>query len=178
MANGPDRSKCLNSPSACARRSATAHNAAGLTPSPIWLAKCTSMFSAVSEGRSRLVSPVHDAVGAGIDRGRRHRQVAGDRLANLRIVVDRLARQRLVEPRGVGRPDVVGKRAAERDHGAHHVRHLQRQIARIDAAETPADEADLAAGLVVNARQAGRATPPRLEATPPRLRPMFQAWAS
>src|SRR5260370_1520749 len=55
MANGPDRSNCLNSPSACAKRSATAHKAAGLTPSPTWLARCTSIFSAVAEGRSRQV---------------------------------------------------------------------------------------------------------------------------
>src|SRR4051794_2611856 len=34
MANGPDRSNCLNSPSGWAKRSATAHNAAGFTPSP------------------------------------------------------------------------------------------------------------------------------------------------
>ena len=54
--------------------------------------------------------------------------------------------------------DVVGKRTAERDHRAHHVRQLQRQIARIDAAETPADDADLAAGRLVNSLSAGRAT--------------------
>src|ERR1700720_1436455 len=34
MANGPDRSNCLNSPSAWASRSATAHRAAALTPKP------------------------------------------------------------------------------------------------------------------------------------------------
>src|ERR1700739_4949528 len=55
MANGPDRSKWLNWPSAWARRSATAHNAAGLTPIPTWLARWTSIFSAVSEERNRQV---------------------------------------------------------------------------------------------------------------------------
>src|SRR4051794_16568948 len=55
MANGPDRSNGQNSPSACARRSATAHSAAALTPRPIWLARCTSILSAVSEGRSSEV---------------------------------------------------------------------------------------------------------------------------
>ena len=39
MANGPDRSNWLNSPSVWARRSAIAHKAAELTPSPIWLAR-------------------------------------------------------------------------------------------------------------------------------------------
>ena len=34
MANGPDRSNCLNSPSRWAKRSATAHSAAGLHPQP------------------------------------------------------------------------------------------------------------------------------------------------
>src|ERR1700676_3739382 len=34
MANGPDRSNWLNSPSAWANRSATAHRAAALTPKP------------------------------------------------------------------------------------------------------------------------------------------------
>src|ERR1700761_7168650 len=55
MANGPDRSKWLNWPSGWARRSATAHNAAGLTPIPTWLARWTSIFSAVAEERSRQV---------------------------------------------------------------------------------------------------------------------------
>ena len=41
-------------------------------------------------GAQQAGTPVHDAIGAGIDRGRRHRQVAGDRLPDLRIVVDRL----------------------------------------------------------------------------------------
>ena len=51
MANGPDRSKCLNCPSGWASRSATAQSAAGLTPMPMWLARCTSIFSAVADGR-------------------------------------------------------------------------------------------------------------------------------
>src|SRR4051812_44003972 len=55
MANGPDRSNGQNSPSACASRSATAHNGAALTPRPMWLARRTSIFSAVSEGRSSEV---------------------------------------------------------------------------------------------------------------------------
>src|ERR1700694_4483404 len=55
MANGPDRSNCLNSPSLWAKRSATAHRAAAFTPIPTWLARYTSIFSAVSEGRSRQV---------------------------------------------------------------------------------------------------------------------------
>src|ERR1700690_67992 len=38
MAKGPDRSNCLNSPSGWARRSATAHKAAAMTPSPTWIA--------------------------------------------------------------------------------------------------------------------------------------------
>src|SRR6202021_1717532 len=55
MANGPDRSNWLNWPSACAKRSATTHKAAAFTPNPTWLARCTSIFSAVSEGRCRQV---------------------------------------------------------------------------------------------------------------------------
>ena len=57
MANGPDPVKLLEfalrpGPGDRADRP---QGAAGLTPSPIWLARCTSMFSAVSEGRNRLV---------------------------------------------------------------------------------------------------------------------------
>jgi len=55
MANGPDRSNWLNSPSAWARRSATAHKTAGFTPSPTWPARYTSMFSEAAEGRARQV---------------------------------------------------------------------------------------------------------------------------
>src|SRR6202158_546220 len=39
MANGPDRSNCLNSPSLWAKRSANAHKAAAFTPIPTWLAR-------------------------------------------------------------------------------------------------------------------------------------------
>ena len=41
-----------------------------------------------SGGPQEAGTPVHDAVGAGIDRGGRDRQVAGDRFPDLRDVVD------------------------------------------------------------------------------------------
>src|ERR1700755_56272 len=57
-------------------------------------------------GTNKAGPPVHDAVRAGIDRGGRHRQVAGYRFSKLGILGGRLARQHLVESRGVGRPHV------------------------------------------------------------------------
>src|SRR5437879_10232225 len=61
MANGPDRSNCVKWPSPWARRSATAHRAAGFTPNPTWLASRTSIFSAVrsEEHTSELQSPMY-----------------------------------------------------------------------------------------------------------------------
>ena len=83
MANGPDRSNCLNSPSACASRSATAHNAAGVDAEPDMAGQMHLDILGGIGGAQQAGSPVHDAVGARIDRGGRHRQVAGDRLPKL-----------------------------------------------------------------------------------------------
>ena len=99
-------------------------------------------------------APVDDAVALGEDRGRGHRQIAGERLDVLDPGVgNQLSRQQLVELADAAGGDVVGERAAERDHRAHRFRHAQRQIARVDAAEAPADQADLALRLFVNEGQ-------------------------
>ncbi len=87
MANGPDRSNCLNWPSGWARRSATAHKAAALTAEPD-MAGEVDLDVLGGIGRTHQAGPpVHDAVGARIDRSGRHRQVAGDRLSKLGIVL-------------------------------------------------------------------------------------------
>ncbi len=99
-------------------------------------------------------SPVHDSVGPRIERRRRHRQIAGQRLNILDIgILDRLARDHLINTFGVGRRDIAGERAAQRHDIANHVGHAQSQIAGVDAAETPAHQADLAACRAVNADQ-------------------------
>ena len=110
-------------------------------------------------GAQQAGPPVHDAIGARKDRGRRNRQVAGNRLKKLGIVADGFARQRLVKLRRIGRPHIVRKRASERHDIAHHLRRVQREVARVDAAEAPADNADLAAAWLRESRQADRATP-------------------
>ncbi len=55
MAKGPDRSNGLNSPSAWARRSATAHNAAEFDAHSDVTGEMDLNVSAVSEARNRQV---------------------------------------------------------------------------------------------------------------------------
>src|SRR5881275_3218818 len=77
--------------------------------------------------RARLLHaalPGADAVGAAEDRRGRHRRRNGEIAAGMRI---------------------AGKGAAERDHLAHAVGHHFGELARIETAEAPADQADLAA---------------------------------
>src|SRR5262249_55716825 len=54
---------------------------------------------------------------------------------------------------GVGRARRAGERAAERDHAAHAIRHHLGELSCIEAAETPADQRDLAAMGVVHLLQ-------------------------
>ena len=55
----------------------------------------------------------------------------------------------LVDPPGVGGLRAARERTAERDHRAHAIRHHLGELARIETAEAPADQADLAAVGVV-----------------------------
>ena len=65
------------------------------------------------------------------------------------FLVGAAAAGHLVDPPGVGRLRAAGERAAERDHRAHAIGHHFCQLTRIKAAEAPADQADLAAMVVV-----------------------------
>src|SRR6185312_14084287 len=56
----------------------------------------------------------------------------------------------LIDAPGVGRARRAGERTAERDHAAHALRHHLGKLARIEAAEAPADDADLAAVQVIH----------------------------
>ena len=76
--------------------------------------------------------------------------VARQRSAETRILfVGATAARHLVDAPGVGRLRAGGKRAAERDHRAHALRHHLGELARVEAAEAPADQRDLAAVGVV-----------------------------
>ena len=89
--------------------------------------------------------PGADAVGAAEDRGGRHRRRFRQRSSEPAILfVGAAAAGHLINAPSVGRFRVAGKRTAERDHRAHAIRHHFRQLARVETAEAPADQADLA----------------------------------
>ncbi len=65
------------------------------------------------------------------------------------LFVGAAAAGHLIDAPGVGRLRAGRKRTAERDHRAHAIRHHLGELARVEAAEAPADQADLAAMGVV-----------------------------
>src|SRR5216683_5664619 len=94
--------------------------------------------------------PGADAVGAAEDRGGRHRRRLAERPGDVLVaVVDPLAGGELVDLPGVGRLGATGERAAQADHAAHLVGQALGELARIDAAQAPADQAELAAAMAV-----------------------------
>src|SRR6185295_8648258 len=82
-----------------------------------------------------------DAVGAAVERGRRHRQRRGEALAQLGALREPVAAGEAADVRGAG----AAEGARERDHLAHVLGGATCDFARVDAAEAPADEADLPA---------------------------------
>src|SRR5580704_6975884 len=94
--------------------------------------------------------PGADAVGAAEDRGGRHRRRLAERPGEVLVaVLDPLAGGELVDLPGVGCLGAAGERAAQADHTAHLVGQALGELARIDAAQTPADQAELAAAMAV-----------------------------
>src|ERR1700730_2788822 len=87
--------------------------------------------------------PRADAVAAAEDRGGRHGRRLDQRIEQF-LIVDLAARHHLVGAPGVGRFRRTGKWAAEADHAAHLVGRELGELARIEATQAPADEADLA----------------------------------
>src|SRR5579872_1388695 len=89
--------------------------------------------------------PGADPVGAAEDRGRRHWRWFRQRAAETMIFFAcRTAAHRLIDTPGVGRPRITAEWAAKRNHHTHALRHHLGELARIYAAEAPADQADLA----------------------------------
>src|SRR5581483_11582803 len=89
--------------------------------------------------------PGADAVGAAEDRGGRHRWRHRQRAAEACILlVGAAAAGHLIDAPGIGRARRTGKGTAERDHAAHALRHHLGKLARIETAEAPADQRDLA----------------------------------
>src|SRR5664279_2390033 len=68
-------------------------------------------------------------------------------------ILNGFARHHFIDALGIGRRNVAREWTAERNDVTHHVWHMQREVARVDTAETPADKADFAAGGVVNTHQ-------------------------
>src|SRR5450631_1807635 len=85
--------------------------------------------------------PGADAVAAAEDRGGRHGRRVDQRVEQF-VIVDLAARHLLVGAPGVGRFRRTGERAAEADHAAHLVRCELGELAGIEAAQAPTDEAD------------------------------------
>src|SRR5260370_109262 len=85
--------------------------------------------------------PGADAVAAAEDRAGRHGRRLDQRVEQF-LIVDLATRHHLVGAPGVGRFRRTGERAAEADHAAHLVRRELGELARIEAAQAPADEAD------------------------------------
>ena len=116
---------------------------------PQWLLS-TSMLSVMARGLLATALPGADAVGAAEDRGCRHRRCTRQRTAEARVfLVGAAAARHLVDAPGVGRLRAGGKRAAERDHRAHALRHHFCELPRVKTAEAPADQRNLAAVGVV-----------------------------
>src|SRR5258707_454019 len=89
--------------------------------------------------------PREDAVGGAEARRGRHRGRCRNRSAEPRILfVGAAAARHLIDPPGIGRLRIACKRAAERDHRAHAIGHHLGELARVDTAQAPADQADLA----------------------------------
>src|SRR6185437_5981789 len=93
--------------------------------------------------------PGADTVGAAEDRGGWHRWRFRQRSAEPAILfVGAPAARHFINPPGIGRLRAARKRTAKRDHRAHPVRHDLGELARIETAEAPADQTDLAAMAV------------------------------
>ena len=101
-------------------------------------------------GRFHAALPRADAIGAAEDRRGRHRRRLGQRAAEARVFLRRaLAADEFIDAPGVGGLRTSRERTAKRDHRAHAIRHHLGELSCIEAAETPTDQADLAAVLVV-----------------------------
>ena len=89
--------------------------------------------------------PGADPVGSAEDRRRWHRRRFGQRPAEAMVLLRGAAAARhLIDSPGIGGLRIARKRTAKRDHGAHPIRHHLGELARIQAAQAPADQADLA----------------------------------
>ena len=94
--------------------------------------------------------PGADAIRAAEDRGGRHGRRLRQRTRHMMVaVVHALPRGEFIDLPGVGRLGIAGEGAAEADHTAHLVGHPLGELARVDAAQTPADQAELALAVAV-----------------------------
>src|SRR5439155_15084795 len=116
--------------------------------------------------------PRDDPVAAAVDGRGRH----GERYAGRRMRPGRRAVAASAEEPPDARGRRVTKRARERDHLAHVARKAARELARIDAAQAPADQAEAAAMTLAQRREAlGECRPERaarsvVPAEPPTVR--------
>ncbi len=163
-------------PSGCARRSAMVSSTTGWWPMPRWLLS-TSRLSVCGAGVGAAAVAGGDAVAVAEDRRGRHRQRLAQSGAHAVVVAIGLRRRarRAQEARHVDGIEVA-ERAGEGDHLAHQLGHGAGQLARVDAAQAPADQAD--APAVALLQRSRRSTIAAISASlGPRLRPSFQPCA-
>jgi hypothetical protein len=100
-------------------------------------------------------TPVRDAVALAVDRRRGNRRRGADALDHLRHLARQVAAGgELEEARQRGGARDVAERATERDDLAHAGRHELGDLARVDAAQAPADDRDLPLVARVELRRA------------------------
>src|SRR5258708_3433037 len=87
--------------------------------------------------------PRHDAVAAAEERGRGNRRRFAHALDRVEIV-ERMPARQFIDAPCVVRARIAGKGRGEGDHAAHIVGRQLRDLARVDPAQAPADEAHLA----------------------------------
>src|SRR6266851_6748072 len=92
--------------------------------------------------------PGADAVGAAEDGGRRHGRCLDQRIKQI-LVFDLAAARDLIGAPGVGRFGRAGERTAQADQAAHPVGYDLGELAGIEAAQAPADEADPAPAVAL-----------------------------
>src|SRR5713101_5777933 len=92
--------------------------------------------------------PGADAVGAAEDGGRRHGRRLDQRIDQI-VVFDLAAARDLIGAPGVGRFGRAGERTAQTDQAAHPVGYHLGELAGIEAAQAPADEADPAPAVAL-----------------------------
>src|SRR5216684_3757271 len=92
--------------------------------------------------------PGADAIGTAEDGGRRHGRRLGQRIKQV-LLFDLAAAHDLIGAPGIGRFGRAGERTTQADQASHPIGHDLCELAGIEAAQAPADEADPALAVTL-----------------------------